>query len=75
MIGAIYREQHLLRVGTPNNTDDPKEQEKRWKTVLEQWTRASRGNECYIVGDLNLDFMKWDDPDARQKKNGRKHKT
>ena len=68
MIGAIYREQHLLRVGTPNNTDDPREQERRWRTVLEQWKRASKGNECYIVGDLNLDFLKWDDPEARNKK-------
>ena len=68
MIGAIYREQHLLRVGTPNNTDNPNDQEARWRVVLDQWARASRGTESYIIGDLNLDYLKWDDPDARQKK-------
>ena len=68
MVGAIYREQHLLRVGTPNNTDDPSEQERRWKNILEQWKRASIGNECYLVGDINLDHLKWETPEYRHKK-------
>ena len=68
MVGAIYREQHLLRVGIPNNTDEPREQESRWKIILDQWKRASRGTECYVVGDLNLDFLKWENPEFRHKK-------
>ena len=43
IIGAIYREQHLIRVEAPNNTDDPREQEGRWKIILAQWKKASRG--------------------------------
>ena len=37
------------------------------KFILEQWRKASQGNECYVVGDLNLDHMKWDTPEFRHK--------
>ena len=62
VVGGIYREQHLLRQGTPNLTDAMNCQEDRWNRTVLSWKRASRNAECIVTGDLNLDFLNWDNP-------------
>ena len=62
-IGAIYRQFRLLRQGVPNLSGEPDRQLSRWRKIINQWRAASRGKETIIMGDLNLDFRKWEDPD------------
>ena len=60
-IGGIYREQHLIRQGPNNNSGDPNLQIARWDRQLAGWTAAAAGNaNCIVIGDLNLDFLNWD---------------
>ena len=62
-VGGIYREHHLLGYPTPNPTGTPDRQLERWNTILKGWTAAAAaGNNCLIIGDLNLDYSKWDQP-------------
>ena len=68
IIGGIYREYHHLLVPTPNNTDDWALQVQRWKTTIQGWKRASRNSKCIILGDLNVDYLKWSDSSYRGKK-------
>ena len=62
-VGGIYREQTLLNQQDPNNSADPLEQDKRWKTFINQWLRANTMGPCLVIGDCNLDKIKWDLPE------------
>ena len=44
-----------------------KEQEQRWKTIVNQWTASSNSN-TVVMGDLNLDFQKWETPEQGAEK-------
>ena len=59
-VGGLYREQHLLGYPTPNPTGTPNHQMARWNTLLEGWKNAaSNDGKCVVLGDINLDFAKW----------------
>ena len=62
-IGGVYREQTLLLQQEPNSSAEPHEQEARWKTFISQWLRASSMGPCIVIGDYNLDKIKWDNPE------------
>ena len=62
VIGGIYREQHLLKQGTPNLSDDPNLQYDRWCRTIQGWIKAANGSKCIVLGDFNMDFKKWQDP-------------
>ena len=70
MVGSIYREQHLLLPGaprgTPNNTDAPAQQLERWRKAVQGWKAAARGHKCVLIGDLNLDYLQWTNPEPQQ---------
>ena len=66
-IGGIYREFHHLLQPLPNLTDDRQLQINRWKTTISSWRRAARNGKCILVGDLNLDYKKWNSQDYRLK--------
>ena len=68
VLGGMYREQHLLLQQQPNNTNEPRFQLSRWKTFIECWKKAARGNKCILIGDLNLDYAKWNNQEYRHKK-------
>ena len=68
IIGGIYREFHLLLQPTPNTSDDMKLQIIRWRRTVLDWKRAARNNKCIVLGDINLDYMKWNLNDYRLKK-------
>ena len=72
IVGGIYREQHLLLPGAPrgtiNLTDAPAQQQDRWRRQVQCWKAASKKGKCIIVGDLNLDYTRWTDPEPNQVK-------
>ena len=62
-IGGMYREQHLLGFPTPNPTAAPNLQLARWNKMLAGWKAAVTGDKnCVIIGDLNLDHARWNNP-------------
>ena len=46
-------------------TGDPREQEARFKKFIEQWTRADSNGEIHVIGDMNVDMLKWDNPEQQ----------
>ena len=68
LIAAIYREHSILRLPTPNNSGDITQQTTRWSKTLKQIKTASRNNDTFIIGDINLDFSRWNNPAQGQKK-------
>ena len=61
-LGAIYREHHRL-LPQPNQSGDIQAQRARWSRILSQWTAIQAGRELYVIGDFNLDKLRWTDPD------------
>ena len=61
-IGGIYREHRLLFQADPNPTKTDGAQLTRWNTILARWKTAARDPLCTVIGDLNLDFLNWQDP-------------
>ena len=62
-IGGVYRKHRLLLQGFPNLTNYDDFQAERWSCFISQWKLASRDNQCFVVGDTNLDMFKWDNPE------------
>ena len=60
-IGAIYRVHSIL--DQPEVTDSEQQQTNRWRLFIEQWQKAGRQADCIVVGDTNLDHLKWACPD------------
>ena len=45
------------------NSDQLSKQEARWDNILEKWTLAAEeGKEILVLGDMNLNSMRWDTP-------------
>ena len=62
LIGGIYREFTQLHDGAPPNSGDMTSQIARWKQFIQQWKQAAEIDSCWIIGDLNVDVMKWNEP-------------
>ena len=62
LLGAVYREQSITGIPKPNNSDEINQQIRRWKHLLQQWSRVGVSNDTYVVGDTNLDFHRWHNP-------------
>ena len=64
-VGGIYRQHKLLDEDNTNSTwlERQRKQEIRWKLIVKNWQRAGRDHKCVIIGDLNLDFNKREDPE------------
>ena len=63
-IGGTYREHRIIMQPTPNNSWTPALQQLRWDKTLEGWKKAGRKSRCILIGDTNLDFFKWEQPDS-----------
>ena len=65
-MGAIYREhQFIWQEGDKVNVSgSPINQSLRWNLFIEKWKKAARGLDVMVLGDLNLDFLKWGLPDS-----------
>ena len=62
-IGAVYRQHKLLRQDLPNMSGEPALQNARWRKFVTQCVTAARNNDCIIMGDTNLDYNKWEQPE------------
>ena len=61
-IGSIYREHQLLFKNKPNPTLTEAAQLERWSKILDGWKRAAQSPHCTVLGDLNLDYLTWNNP-------------
>ena len=65
MIGGFYRQHKLL--GTNNEPasrmESIRKQEERWRRTVRIWKRVGRAHRCIVMGDLNLNYHHWEDPD------------
>ena len=61
LIAGIYREFTLIHDNAPADSDDMSSQKLRWKNFVSQWKQAADIDSCWILGDLNLDVLKWND--------------
>ena len=69
VIGGIYNEFTQLGVeGQLSAREKLLKQEARWKKIVTVWKRLGLANRCYVLGDLNLDFKCWNNPEARNER-------
>ena len=54
----------LLQV-QPNLTGEPELQRQRWSRIVDGWKRAERNARVVMIGDSNLDFLRWNVPEYR----------
>ena len=57
------QEHRLLFKPEPNLTKTDRAQFLRWNNILEGWKTAAQDPLCTVIGDLNLDFLNWSDPE------------
>ena len=38
-------------------------QENRWKKIVNRWNIVGRTADCFVIGDLNLDYLCWLNPE------------
>ena len=62
-ICGIYREHKIIKQPEPNLSDDVRCQVQRWKKIIGQWIDGSSADSCLIIGDTNIDALKWTNPD------------
>ena len=67
LLGGVYREFTLFCHENPESTREIPAQTARWKLFVNQWVQASNSSHCVVMGYLNLDIIKWENPDADQK--------
>ena len=69
LVGGIYRQHQLL--GTDKELTRQQlqlEQELRWSRIVKRWRKLSRNNDCVVIGDLNMDYLRWDSPESHLEK-------
>ena len=64
VVGGVYREHLQLGTEDTNLTFMEKltRQEIRWKKIVNRWNLIGKSADCFVIGDLNLDFFHWLDP-------------
>ena len=66
IIGGVYRQHQILGEAEKELTKSELVilQEKRWSKILKKWKAVSRGKNCILIGDTNLDHLRWSDPES-----------
>ena len=67
-IGGVYREHQHLFCPKPNPSLTDTAQLERWMIILRSWKLAAADPLCTVIGDTNLNFLKWTSPEPRQLK-------
>ena len=52
----------MLQAVQPNQRENEKLQIQRWDRITDQWVRAAKLGETCVIGDMNLDHLRWDSP-------------
>ena len=66
IIGSTYREHKLIAQPLPNLSGEPHAQTERLSRTVNMWKKAARNRRCTLLGDINLDFKKWETPEQNQ---------
>ena len=64
-VGGIYRQHKLPKQGKMSKEDLILFQRERWDRIVKNWSMAAKGSRCICIGDINLDFGRWDTPDPQ----------
>ena len=69
-LGGIYREHRQLGITSPDATrlEIQMQQESRWEKIIRSWSRAGMNSNCVVIGDINLDYLRWMNPEDHLKK-------
>ena len=62
-LGFMYREHQYIWQDLQGDSGSIQNQNVRLNTFVEQWKSAARGADLILLGDLNLDFSKWQQPE------------
>ena len=70
LVRGMYRQHQLLGQGNLNLTKAQllHNQETRWKKIIRKWKTISRNKNCVVIGDLNLDHLRWSTPEQQLEK-------
>ena len=65
MIGGLYREHQILGRGETHDTriERQRKQAWRWRRMCRKWKEAGRRYKTVVIGDLNLDKLRWENPE------------
>ena len=65
VIGGLYREHQQLGRQQLDATwlEKQKAQEDRLKIIVEKWKLAGANSRCILIGDINLDYGRWYNPE------------
>ena len=68
LLGGVYREFTQLGADNSNTTwmERQLSQERRWSKIVNKWNEIGRNRKSFIIGDINLDFNKWEQPESHQ---------
>ena len=67
-ISGVYREHRYMKQGTDSDSNSDRQQLERWTKFVTSWKKAAGKYEVVVVGDTNIDFLRWDSPDPQKKK-------
>ena len=63
-LGGLYREHQHLLMPKPNPSKSDQAQLDRWNLILAGWKRAASSKNCMLIGDTNIDYARWHNPDG-----------
>ena len=65
VVGGIYREHQQLGRQQSDATwlERQTAQEERWNSIVTMWKKAGANCRCIAIGDINLDYLRWHNPD------------
>ena len=69
LIGGIYREFNQLGATNHDSTwlEGQNLQEERWELIVKNGKKAGRDGKCLVLGDINLNHLKWENPENQVK--------
>ena len=62
-VGGNYREHKLLLQQQPNTSGSTALQQRRWEATVRGWVMAAKEERCFLIGDINLDYSRWLQPE------------
>ena len=67
-IGGTYRQHNIIFQNPDENHDSIQAQETRWDQFLLQWEAMAARGKVLVIGDLNLDMVRWMYPEPHLEK-------
>ena len=62
--GSLQGAQATTATNSESNWNASTATIQRWEKHIEGWAAATRNARSVLIGDLNLDFSRWQDPEA-----------